>query len=69
MYQRVRFSRCSRYLFPEKKVWFQRIISGTIQFKDAVWRGMVIFIKKFIQNLKNNVITMIVTARINQEKK
>ena len=41
----------------------------TIQFKDVVWRGMVIFIRQFIQNLKNNVITIMVTVHIHQEKK
>ena len=39
-----------------------------IQFKDVVWKGMLVFIKQFIQNLKNDVITMIVTARIHREK-
>ena len=53
----------TKSLVPKNYQWHK-----TIQFKDAVWVGMIIFIKQFTQNLKNDIITIIVNAHIHQGK-
>ena len=52
----------TKSLVPKNYQW-----QKTIQFKDAVWIGMIIFIKQFTQNLKNDIVTIIVNVHIYQE--